>query len=126
MNVVLKKAPPALGGDRQMYNGTLIDDLWCAVEAATEKAKGAEAKGAKHSNPEPQAAACMKCRNEKAESESEQLPQALRLSPADWNLCLLLVVHAQLVRALEPRHYFTDAVDVHQVRPVRPPEKFGV
>lgn len=54
-----------------MYNGTLIDDLWSAVQAATEKAKGAAAKGAKHSSPEPQAVACINCRNKKENSEPE-------------------------------------------------------
>ena len=117
-----------------MYKGTLINDLWSAVEAAAEKAQCAATKGAGHSSPEPQADvrsnfcnnARNNSRNNKEDSESEQFPQALRLSPADWNLCLLLVIHAQLVRALEPGHDFADAVDVHQVRAMRPPEKFRI
>jgi hypothetical protein len=35
---------------------------------------------------------------------------------------LLLVVHAQLVRTLEPGDNFADTVDVHQVGPMSPPE----
>ena len=56
----------------------------------------------------------------------EQLSQSLGLSPADWNLALLFIVHAQLVRALEPGHDFANAINVHQVGTVRPPEQSGV
>jgi len=131
LNVVLKTDPrQPFGRDRSMYKGTLINDLWSAVEAAAEKAQCAAAKGASHSSPEPRADVrsnfCNNSRNKNEDSESEQFPQALRLSPADWNLCLLLVIHAQLVRALEPGHDFADAVDVHQVRAMRPPEKFRI
>ena len=119
-----------MGGIRSMYKGTLINDLWSAVEAAAEKSQCAAAKGARHSSPEPQADVrsnfCNYSRNNKGDSESEQFPQALGLSPADWNLCLLLVVHAQLVRALEPGHDFAYAVNVHQVGSVRPPEELGI
>ncbi len=52
----------------------------------------------------------------------EQLPQSLGLCPADGNLALLFIVHAQLVRTLEPGYDFANAIDIHQVRPVRPPE----
>src|SRR5579863_9733242 len=113
-----------------MYKGTLINDLWSAVEAAAEKTQGPAANGARRSSPEPQAdvrsISCYNSRNKKDDSESEQFPQSAGLSPADWNLCLLLVVHAQLVRALEPGHHFADPVDVHQVRAVRSPEKLRI
>ncbi len=56
----------------------------------------------------------------------EQLAQSLCLRPADWNLALLFIVHAQLIRALEPGHDFADAIDVHQVGTVRPPEQSRV
>ncbi len=56
----------------------------------------------------------------------EQLPQSLGLSPADWNLALLFIVHAQLVRTLEPGHDFPNAVNIHQVGAVRPPKQSGV
>jgi hypothetical protein len=54
-----------------MYKGTLINDLWIAVEAAAEKAKGAAAKGARHSSPEPQAAVCNNSHNKKDDSKPE-------------------------------------------------------
>ena len=60
------------------------------------------------------------------ESESKQLPEPASLSAADWNLCLLLVIHSQLVRALKPGNDFADAVDVDQIRAMRPPKKIGV
>jgi len=47
--------------------------------------------------------------------ESEELTKPFGLSAADRDLGLLLVVHSQLVRALEPGHDFPDTVDVHQV-----------
>ncbi len=55
--------------------------------------------------------------------KAEQLPQPLGLRPADWNLALLLIVHAQLVRALEPRHNLPDPVHIHQIGAMRPPEQ---
>jgi hypothetical protein len=39
---------------------------------------------------------------------------------------VLAVVHAKLIARLEPRHHFLDPVDVHQVRPVHPPEKIPI
>ena len=57
------------------------------------------------------------------QSHPEQFAQSLGLCPADGNFGLLLVVHAQLIRALEPRHDLFNAVDVHQIRAVRAPEK---
>jgi hypothetical protein len=56
-------------------------------------------------------------------SEAEKLAQALRLGAADWNLALLLIVHAQLIRTLEPGNDFANSVDVHQVGAVSPPEQ---
>ena len=103
------------GSLKEMYSGTLINDLFAIVERAHA--------GARAQSAESQANVCH-CTNES--SESEQFPQSLRLSPADWNLGLLLVVHAQLVRALEPRDDFADAVDVYQVGAVRPPKKIRV
>src|SRR5580704_416353 len=61
-----------------------------------------------------------------ATSEAEELAQPFSLRPADWNLALLLIIHAQLVRTLEPGHDFANAVDVHQVGAVRAPEQAGV
>ena len=133
-----------------MYTGTLISDLVAAVERAENASRcslaepgnayvrspgrirpgapfagqtnasapalttewNAEHSSAEHSRMEP--------------SETEQLPQALGLRPADRNLALLLIVHTQLVGALEPGNDFADAVDVYQVGAVRPPEKIRV
>jgi hypothetical protein len=54
-----------------MYKGSLINDLLNAVETAAEKAKGAAEKGAKHSSPEPPAAACNNSHNKKEDSKPE-------------------------------------------------------
>ena len=43
--------------------------------------------------------------------ELEQCSQPLGLHSAYWNFGVLLVVHAQLEAALEPRDHFLDAVD---------------
>jgi hypothetical protein len=124
--VVLNTAPPLFSAEMmRMYSGTLIDDLFAVVERAQNSAKPPLTPSAESRvpRPEPQAAVCH-CTRES--SESEQFPQPLGLSPADWNLALLLVVHTQLIRALEPGNDFADAVDVHQVGAVRPPEKIRV
>ena len=52
----------------------------------------------------------------------EQFPQPLGLRAAHRNLGLLLVVHAQLVAGLEPRHHFADVVDVHHKAAMGAPE----
>ena len=106
-----------------MFTGTLINDLFDAVERAQADA------GPRHNEPPANAGQCAREKSDsrsESRSEPEQFPQPLRLSPADWNLGLLLIVHAQLVRALEPRDDFADAVDVYQVGAVRPPEKIRV
>lgn len=46
------------------------------------------------------------------DSQSEQLPQLLRLRPAHRNLGLLLIVHAQLIRTFEPRHHFFNTIGI--------------
>src|SRR5580704_17892857 len=56
----------------------------------------------------------------------EQFPQPLRLHAANGNLRLLLVSHLQHVATLEPGHHFLDVMDIHQVRAVRTPERFGI
>lgn len=56
-------------------------------------------------------------------SEPKQFPQALCLGPADWNLALLFIIHAQLVRALEPRDDFPNSVHVHQIGAMSPPKQ---
>src|ERR1700743_3292723 len=60
----------------------------------------------------------MECR----ELKLEKLPQPTRLRSAHRNLRLLLVIHAQLIAALEPRHNFLDVIDIHNIGAMRPPE----
>src|SRR5271166_1447209 len=118
-----------------MYSGTLINDLFAVVERAHSKQAHAEPTRAERAHPvrvqadtrapraESRADVCQ-CASKS--SEPEQFPQPSGLSPADWNLCLFLVVHAQLVRALEPRNDFADAIDVHQIGAVRSPKKIRI
>jgi hypothetical protein len=56
----------------------------------------------------------------------EQFAHAFDLRAAHRNFRLLLIVHFQHVAGLEPRHHFLDVVNVHQIRAVRPPERFGI
>jgi hypothetical protein len=108
-----------------MYSGTLIEDLFGIVDGALSRAKLLQAHRAEsHSHSVELHSKICHCTPEN--SQPEQFSQPLGLSPADWNLSLLLVIHAQLVRALEPRNNFTDAVDIYQVGAVRPPEKIRV
>src|SRR5580658_869525 len=113
-----------------MYSGTLINDLFAAVERAHPERTHSEQAHPELAladlrvpRAEPQADTCH-CAH--TSSEPEQLPQPPGLSPADRNLCLFLVVHAQLVRALEPRNDFADAIDVHQVGAVGSPKKIRI
>ena len=104
-----------------MYSGTLINDLFALVERAAVSGTQLEETAAARKQERPNLCQCAD-----QNSESEQLPQSFGLSPADWNLSLLLVVHAQLVRALEPRNDFPDSVGIHQVGAVRPPKQIRV
>ncbi len=54
--------------------------------------------------------------------QTKQFSQSFGLGPADGNLALLAVVHAQLVGAFEPGDDLADAVDVDHVRAVGAPE----
>src|SRR5579871_6092314 len=56
----------------------------------------------------------------------EQFAEAARLDAAYRYLGVLLVVHAELVARLEPRHHFLDPVDVDQVGTVHAPEHLAV
>ena len=120
-----------------MHKGTLIDDLFAAVERAEPAPSLATRSAASRtSSTEPviMRRGHSRPRNGNAgpgdqpavPSESEQFPQPLGLSTADRYLSLLLIVHAQLVGTLEPGDHFADAVDVHQVGAVRPPKKIRV
>lgn len=126
--VVLNTAPPEhLSGVlyiERMYSGTLIEDLLALVDRVSSRNQPAEIRAA--DSRAIHAAPHSVCRDSSEISEPEQFPQAPGLSAADRNLGLLLVVHAQLVGTLEPRNNFADAVDVHEVGAVRPPEKIRV
>ena len=122
----MNAAPLFLSGrDHGMHSGTLINELIALVERTQTFAKPPQINLA-----ESQIA----CPDTQAEvfhgigesSESEQFTQPFGLSPADRDLGLLLVVHAQLVGALEPGNNFADAVDVHQIGAMRPPKKIRV
>src|SRR5579871_2805566 len=90
-----------------MYTGTLITDLLAMAERARKRLSD-------------------RADDEAAASESEELPQALGLSAAHRDLGLFLVVHPQLVRALEPRHNLADPINVNQVRAVGSPKHIRV
>ena len=108
------------------YTGTLIRDLFASVERAEQTAALRSGKSLSF-----QAAEEIKtetaCRTNHSSasrnSETEELPQTLGLSAADGNLALLLIVHAQLVRTLEPGYDFANSINVHQVRAVGAPEQ---
>jgi hypothetical protein len=114
--------------EQDLYTGTLIKDLYATVEKVEQSA------ATKSSDGSHGAVAGVRTGgvNGRANTDpvrglkSEKLPQSLGLSAADWNLALLLIVHAQLVRTLEPGYDFANAVDVHQVRAVSPPEQSWV
>ena len=109
-----------------MYAGTLIEDLFAVVGRAedfarrlndeTPRTQPAEAHASRAERPSDV------CQCKKGNSEPEQLAESLGLSPADRDLGLLLVIHAQLVRAFEPGNDFADTVDIHQVGAMSPPE----
>ena len=107
----------------EMYSGTLINDLFSVVERAENSGNARRGEGA---NSRFGFAKPALSSDSPETSKSEQFPQSLGLSPADRNLGLLLVVHAQLVGAFEPGNDFADAVDVHQVGAVSTPKKIRV
>src|SRR5208283_3950555 len=108
-----------------MYTGTLITDLWAEVQRAEKLARRSASETAKTRSPQAAAEFNGEHRAKKA-LQAEQLPETPGLSPADRNLGLLLIIHAQLVRAFEPGDDFTDAINIHQVGAVRPPKKIRI
>lgn len=96
-----------------MYSGNLINDLCAMVERVLASIASPSRTEAQCNLPSPQSHSdsCV-CRG--ASLEPEQFPQALRLRAADGDLGLLLVIHPQLVRTLEPGHDFADVIDVHE------------
>ena len=58
--------------------------------------------------------------------KSEQFAQALSLGAADGDFCLFLVIHPKLVGTFEPGNDFLDAVDIHEITPMRAPEEIRI
>jgi hypothetical protein len=108
--------------EQQMYEGTLIRDLFALVEGAERDVPTQPT--------DAESVAQLDKRIEEVSasvpSQSEKLAEPFGLSAADRDLGLLLVVHAQLVGALEPGNHLADAVDVHDIGTVSAPEEFGV
>src|SRR5579884_4466676 len=80
-----------------------------------------------------------KCRNSPSRSESqanrlfsrlwleiEQFPQFSRLRSAHRDFRLAPVLHLELILTLEPGDDFLDAVDIHKVGAMDPPENVRV
>ena len=84
-----------------MYTGTLIQDLFSTVAAAEDAGFGHRSERAQASSSKDATKPDM-CDCKKKALEAEQFTQTSGLSPADGDLGLLLVVHPQLVRTLEP------------------------
>jgi hypothetical protein len=108
------------------YTGTLISDLFASVERAEQTAASRPGKSLSFQAAEElkKGTACQTNHSSApGNSETEELPQTLGLSAADWNLALLLIVHAQLVGTLEPGYDFANSINVHQVRAVGAPEQ---
>src|ERR1700680_3346275 len=97
-----------------MLSGTPIEDMFALVE-------GHQGFVSPRADPQADLGQCSR-----ESSEAEQFPQPIRLSPADRYLGLLFIIHAQLVRALEPGNDFADPIDVHQIGTMRPPKKIRV
>jgi len=113
----------------KMYTGTLIEDL---LEVA-ERARQSNGAGSECSGGQPGEkrwalagdggkAPSGNSGSGNPGSEAEEFAKALGLGAADRNLGLLLIVHAELVRALKPGNHLADAVDVDQVGAMGAPE----
>ena len=106
-----------------VHNGSLITDLLASVE----KAERASVRQQETTVCEAESRGCpvssvVKALHRPNRSQPEQLPQPFGLGPADRYLALLLIVHAQLIRALEPGHDLANPVDIHKIGAVGPPE----
>src|ERR1700722_14858055 len=78
----------------RLYTGTLIQDIFALVERVEKVATSAKRAATSSRASRPLGFSCPS--RGSLISQSEQLSQPLRLSPADWNLALFLIVHAQL------------------------------
>ena len=117
-------------GEFDLYSGSLIQELLASVEKAEQVATDRCSK-------DPSELAAFSINSEAVgmgacpefspatfqSSEPEQFTQSLGLRPADWNLALLLIIHAQLVRALKPGHDLANSIHINQVGAVSAPEQ---
>lgn len=115
-------------GVSSLYTGTLIRDLFTLVEKVQTVAALGEGKveAATSRTLQPQTSPQPFARSLNPQipiSKAEQFPQPLCLRPADWNLALLLIIHAQLVRTLEPGYDLANPIYVHQIGTVGSPEQ---
>jgi len=112
------------GSEPHFYTGTLIEDLFSLVLRAEQTAASRSSKSLYNEAAviKTQAACRANYQAEPRNSKPEKLAQALGLCPADWNLALLLIVHAQLVGTLEPGYNFANSINVHQIGAMSPPE----
>ena len=94
-----------------MYTGTLIDSL---META-DRVRHSAGRANQGMDLEKRAHAEEQAESGVAASQSEEFAKALCLGAADGNLGLLLVVHPQLIRTLEPGYDFPDAINVHEI-----------
>jgi DNA-binding XRE family transcriptional regulator len=105
---------------RETVTRRLSQDLLATVETAeraTRKPPPGNSTGKVDRTAKPSTG-----RAENQSLQPEQLTQSFGLSPADRDFALFLVVHPQLVGALEPGDDFPDAIDVHQIGTVGPPK----
>ena len=94
-----------------MYTGKLIDGLIKTAERVRHATAWAQAIGdlRKPDDREEQ------LKRARSASQSEQFPQPFSLGTADRDLGLFLIVHSQLIRALEPGNDLPNPIDVYQI-----------
>jgi hypothetical protein len=113
-----------------MHSGTTIEQLFSAVKRAEHGTRSRPVHSTESRptlrDPHSNVSGCCKRCDEGRKLQSEEFAQSLRLGAAHRNFGLLFVVHAQLIRALEPGNDFADTIDVYQVGAVCPPKKIRV
>jgi hypothetical protein len=123
VNCPIILAGSRLGRGDSLYTGTLIQDIFTLVERVEKTATSTKGTATpSHTS----RALCFHSSRASLISQSEELSQPLRLSPADWNLALFLIVHAQLVGTLKPGYDLANAIDIHQIGTVSSPKQSGV
>src|SRR5579864_3735153 len=107
-----------------MYSGTLINDLFAAVERVRNSAEARCHEGTSQQGSAVEA--IVGDGDSRKSSKPKQFAQTFGLSPADRDLGLLFVVHPELVRTLEPGHHLANTVDIDDVRAVGAPKELSV